>query len=354
MEIFEELFGNRPWIISGPCSAETEEQTLTTARLLAANGIKVFRAGIWKPRTRPGNFEGIGEEGLEWLKTVKRETGMLTSTEVANAKHVWSAIKSGIDIIWIGARTTANPFAMQDIADSLKGCNIPVFVKNPVNPDVELWLGAVERLEAVGLNKIGLIHRGCSSYEKILYRNAPVWQIAMEIRRRRPDLPLICDPSHIAGKREYLQEISQKALDLNFDGLMIEAHVNPDKAWSDAKQQLTPDALKEMLDRLVVRKLNPDVASKESLNELRFKIDQMDSDIIDLLRKRMDVCEKIGEYKKANNMTVFQPSRWDSILNKYIDMAKERNLDEKFVADVFTAIHDASVNVQSKVLNAGN
>jgi chorismate mutase len=354
MEIFEELFGNRPWIISGPCSAETEEQTLTTARLLAANGIKVFRAGIWKPRTRPGNFEGIGEEGLEWLKTVKRETGMLTSTEVANAKHVWSAIKSGIDIIWIGARTTANPFAMQDIADSLKGCNIPVFVKNPVNPDVELWLGAVERLEAVGLNKIGLIHRGCSSYEKILYRNAPVWQIAMEIRRRRPDLPLICDPSHIAGKREYLQEISQKALDLNFDGLMIEAHVNPDKAWSDAKQQLTPDALKEMLGRLVVRKLNPDVASKESLNELRFKIDQMDSDIIDLLRKRMDVCEKIGEYKKANNMTVFQPSRWDSILNKYIDMAKERNLDEKFVADVFTAIHDASVNVQSKVLNAGN
>ena len=228
MKFCEDIFGDKPWIISGPCSAETEEQTLATARQLAANGIKVFRAGIWKPRTRPGNFEGVGEVGLDWLKEVKKETGMLTSTEVANAKHVWSAIKSGIDIIWIGARTTANPFMMQDIAESLKGCNIPVLVKNPVNPDVELWLGAIERLESVGLNKIGLIHRGFSSYEKLLYRNAPGWKIAMEIKRRRPDLPLFCDPSHIAGKREYLFELSQKALDLNLDGLMIESHINPE------------------------------------------------------------------------------------------------------------------------------
>ena len=324
---------------------------METARQLAANGIKVFRAGIWKPRTRPGNFEGVGEIGLEWLQEVKRETGMLTATEVANAKHVWSAIKGGIDIIWIGARTTANPFMMQDIAESLKGCNIPVLVKNPVNPDVELWLGAIERLESVGLNKIGLIHRGFSSYEKLLYRNAPGWKIAMEIKRRRPDLPIFCDPSHIAGKREYLFELSQKALDLNLDGLMIESHINPDKAWSDAKQQLTPEALKEMLNKLVVRAVSPEQASLDSLNELRFQIDQIDSELIDMLRKRMDVCVKIGEYKKSNNMTVYQPTRWDTILNKYSAMARERDLDENFIGQVFTAIHDASVNVQTKVLN---
>ena len=351
MKYFADLFGDKPWIISGPCSAETKEQTLETARQLAANGIKVFRAGIWKPRTRPGNFEGVGEVGLEWLQDVKRETGMLTATEVANAKHVWSAIKGGIDIIWIGARTTANPFMMQDIAESLKGCNIPVLVKNPVNPDVELWLGAIERLESVGLNKIGLIHRGFSSYEKLLYRNAPGWKIAMEIKRRRPDLPIFCDPSHIAGKREYLFELSQKALDLNLDGLMIESHINPDKAWSDAKQQLTPEALKEMLNKLVVRAVSPEQASLDSLNELRFQIDQIDSELIDMLRKRMDVCVKIGEYKKSNNMTVYQPTRWDTILNKYSAMARERDLDENFIGQVFTAIHDASVNVQTKVLN---
>ena len=351
MKYFADFFGDKPWIISGPCSAETKEQTLETARQLAANGIKVFRAGIWKPRTRPGNFEGVGEIGLEWLQEVKRETGMLTATEVANAKHVWSAIKGGIDIIWIGARTTANPFMMQDIAESLKGCNIPVLVKNPVNPDVELWLGAIERLESVGLNKIGLIHRGFSSYEKLLYRNAPGWKIAMEIKRRRPDLPIFCDPSHIAGKREYLFELSQKALDLNLDGLMIESHINPDKAWSDAKQQLTPEALKEMLNKLVVRAVSPEQASLDSLNELRFQIDQIDSELIDMLRKRMDVCVKIGEYKKSNNMTVYQPTRWDTILNKYSAMARERDLDENFIGQVFTAIHDASVNVQTKVLN---
>ena len=354
MKDFDEIFGQKPWIIAGPCSAETEEQTIDTARQLAKNGIKVFRAGIWKPRTRPGNCEGVGAVGLEWMREVKKETGMLISTEVANVKHVWDAIKAGIDILWIGARTTANPFAMQEIADSLRGCNIPVFVKNPVNPDVELWLGAIERLEAAGLTQIGLIHRGFSSYEKILYRNAPIWQVPIEIRRRRPDLPLICDPSHIAGKREYLFEISQKALDLNVDGLMIESHRNPDEAWSDAKQQLTPNDLMKMVDQLVVRKVNPDGISMESLNELRYKIDQIDAELLDTLQKRMGISQKIGEYKKANNMTVLQPSRWDAILNKYVEKGAEKNLDKELITKIFTAIHQASINIQVDVINGKN
>ena len=348
---FKEIFGDKPWIIAGPCSAETLDQTLDTAKQLAANGIKVFRAGIWKPRTRPGNFEGVGEIGLEWLRQVKKETGMFTAVEVANSKHVWDAIRGGVDILWIGARSSANPFVMQEIADGLRGCNIPVLVKNPVNPDVELWLGAIERLEAAGLTNIGVIHRGFSSYEKILYRNAPIWQMPIELRRRRPDLPIICDPSHIAGKREYLKEISQKALDLNVDGLMIESHCNPDKAWSDAKQQLTPDALKQMLSELVVRKVNPENASMETLNELRFKIDQIDNEIISTLKKRMGISEKIGEYKKANNMTVLQQQRWDSLLEKYYKAADENNLDKKMIDTIFKAIHQASINVQSQIVN---
>ena len=348
---FKEIFGDKPWIIAGPCSAETLDQTLDTAKQLAANGIKVFRAGIWKPRTRPGNFEGVGEVGLEWLRQVKRETGMFTAVEVANSKHVWDAIRGGVDILWIGARSSANPFVMQEIADGLRGCNIPVLVKNPVNPDVELWLGAIERLEAAGLTNIGVIHRGFSSYEKILYRNAPIWQMPIELKRRRPDLPVICDPSHIAGKREYLKEISQKALDLNVDGLMIESHCNPDAAWSDAKQQLTPAALKEMLSELVVRKVNPENAPMETLKELRFKIDQIDNEIIATLKKRMGISEKIGEYKKANNMTVLQQQRWDALLEKYYKAADENNLDKKMIDTIFKAIHQASINVQSKIVN---
>ncbi|MBQ3656387.1 MAG: bifunctional 3-deoxy-7-phosphoheptulonate synthase/chorismate mutase type II [Bacteroidales bacterium] len=348
---FKEIFGDKPWIIAGPCSAETLDQTLDTAKQLAANGIKVFRAGIWKPRTRPGNFEGVGEIGLEWLRQVKCETGMYTAVEVANSKHVWDAIRGGVDILWIGARSSANPFVMQEIADGLRGCNIPVLVKNPVNPDVELWLGAIERLEAAGLTNIGVIHRGFSSYEKILYRNAPIWQMPIELKRRRPDLPVICDPSHIAGKREYLKEISQKALDLNVDGLMIESHCNPDAAWSDAKQQLTPAALKEMLSELVVRKVNPENASMETLNELRFKIDAIDNEIIATLKKRMGISEKIGEYKKAAGMTVLQQQRWDSLLEKYYKAAEENNLDTKMIDTIFKAIHQASINVQSKIVN---
>ncbi|MCR5453647.1 MAG: bifunctional 3-deoxy-7-phosphoheptulonate synthase/chorismate mutase type II [Bacteroidales bacterium] len=348
---FKHMFGDRPWIIAGPCSAETLDQTLDTARQLAANGIRVFRAGIWKPRTRPGNFEGVGEVGLEWLKQVKMETGMFTSVEVANAKHVWDAIRGGVDMLWIGARTTANPFTMQEIADSLRGCNIPVLVKNPVNPDVELWIGAIERLEAAGLTQIGVIHRGFSSYEKILYRNAPIWQMPIELKRRRPDLPLICDPSHIAGKREYLKEISQKALDLNVDGLMIESHRNPNEAWSDAKQQLTPADLKQMLSELVVRKVTPENVSMEDLNELRFQIDQIDSDLIALLQKRMGISVKIGEYKKAAGMTILQQQRWDAMLAKYNRIAEENKLEPQMVENIFRAIHQASINVQNKIVN---
>lgn len=345
------LFEKRPLIIAGPCSAETEEQTLETARQLAANGIKVFRAGIWKPRTRPGNFEGIGTVGLPWMKRVKEETGMLTSTEVANTHHVEEAINAGIDIIWIGARTSANPFAMQEIADCLKGVEIPVLVKNPVNPDVDLWIGAVERLQDAGISQIGLIHRGFSSYEKILYRNAPLWQIPIEMKRRRPDLHLICDPSHIAGKREYLFEIAQKALDLNVDGLMIESHINPDKAWSDAKQQLTPAALKEMLGNLVIREIAPEGISPKLLDELRAKIDVIDDLLIDLLKKRMKISEGIGHYKKENKMAVLQPSRWDSLLNKYMMMAGENSLSRELITKIFQAIHQESINIQDKIIN---
>ena len=348
---FKEIFGDKPWIIAGPCSAETLEQTLDTAKQLAQNGIKVFRAGIWKPRTRPGNFEGVGEIGLDWLRQVKRETGMYTAVEVANSKHVWDAIRGGVDILWIGARSSANPFVMQEIADGLRGCNIPVLVKNPVNPDVELWLGAIERLEAAGLTNIGVIHRGFSSYEKILYRNAPIWQMPIELKRRRPDLPLICDPSHIAGKREYLKEISQKALDLNVDGLMIESHCNPDAAWSDAKQQLTPNALKQMLSELVVRKVNPENVSLDTLNELRFQIDQIDSEIIEILKKRMGISVKIGEYKKAAGMTVLQQQRWDSMMEKYHKIALDNGLDPNTVENIFKQIHQASINIQSNIVN---
>lgn len=341
----------KPLIIAGPCSAETEEQVMTTARALKKNGITIFRAGIWKPRTRPGAFEGIGSIGLDWLQSVKKETGMLVSTEVANVKHVYEALRAGIDILWIGARTTANPFAIQEIADALKGVDIPVFVKNPVNPDAELWLGAIERLNKAGLNKIGAIHRGFSSYEQTIYRNFPHWQIAIDLKRRLPSVPLICDPSHISGKRELLQSVSQKAMDLNFDGLMIESHNDPDNAWSDAKQQITPESLDVLLESLIVREVQPEGISLNTLEDLRFKIDKVDNNLLDMLQKRMKMAEDIGHYKKLNNMTILQQTRWEDILEKNISKGEKRDLSSDFIVKLFKAIHQESINKQTNIMN---
>ena len=303
----------RPLIIAGPCSAETEEQVMETAKMLAERGIKIFRAGIWKPRTKPGGFEGIGVEGLPWLKAVKKETGMLVATEVATAKHVYEALKAGIDILWIGARTTANPFAVQEIADALKGADVPVLVKNPVNPDLELWIGALERINGAGLKRIGAIHRGFSSYDKKLYRNLPQWHIPIELRRRIPSLPILCDPSHIGGKRELVAPLSQQAMDLGFDGLIVESHCNPDCAWSDAKQQVTPDVLDYILNLLVIRK---ETQTTENLSELRKQIDECDNNLIEELAKRMRIAREIGTYKKEHDMTILQTGRYNEILDK--------------------------------------
>lgn len=341
----------KPLFISGPCSAESEEQLVNTAKELKNTGIQIFRAGVWKPRTRANTFEGVGSLGLEWLKTVKQETGLLTSTEVAQVKHVYEALKAGIDIIWIGARTSANPFAMQEIADSLRGVNIPVFVKNPINPDLELWIGAIERLNQVGIDKIGAIHRGFSTYEQSLFRNIPKWQIPIDLKRRLPNLPLICDPSHIGGRRSLIQNLSQKALDLNFDGLMIEVHPNPDKAWSDAKQQITPEVFGDMLKNLVFREMRPKDVSLDELEDLRYKIDIYDQELIKLMGKRMEEVEAIGRYKKENNMTVLQSKRWDHLLDKNIKKGEEAQLSPEIIATVFKAIHQESINKQTRILN---
>lgn len=345
-----ELF-TKPIIMAGPCSAESEEQVLCTAVSLAEMGIKIFRAGIWKPRTRPNAFEGVGSVGLQWLQTVKKETGMLISTEVANVKHVYEALKYGIDIIWIGARTSANPFAVQDIADSLRGVNIPVMVKNPVNPDVDLWIGAIERINNAGIKRIAAIHRGFSSYDKTLYRNIPQWQVPIELRRRIPNMPIITDPSHICGNREFLYDISQKAMDLNFDGLIIETHCNPDKALSDAQQQVTPDGLKTIIDKLVLR--DPDVNEELMLTmaELRDQIDKLDDRMINLLEERMQVSEKIGNHKKDNNITILQTKRWDDMLKNRLLLGKRKGLSEEFMIKLFRSIHQESINHQTKVMN---
>lgn len=341
----------RPILIAGPCSAESEEQVLATARELAANGVKIFRAGIWKPRTRPNAFEGVGSEGLRWMKKVKEETGMLTSTEVANVKHVYEALKNGIDILWIGARTSANPFAVQDIADSLRGVDIPVLVKNPVNPDAELWIGALERLNNSGITKLGAIHRGFSIYDKTLFRNDPQWQIPIELKRRIPNLPMITDPSHICGNRQLIYDVSQKAMDLNFDGLIIETHITPDKALSDAKQQITPAALKEIMGRLILREPGADFQVELSLAELREQIDKLDDKLINLFEKRMKVVEEIGRHKKDNNLTILQSKRWDDILNKRVNLGLRKGLSEEFILKVFRAIHQESINHQTVIMN---
>lgn len=342
----------RPVVIAGPCSAETADQVLETARGLKEIGVEIFRAGIWKPRTRPNSFEGVGSVGLEWLKLVKSEVGLLTATEVANVKHVYEALRAGVDILWVGARTSANPFAMQEVADALKGVDIPVLVKNPVNPDVELWIGAVERILNAGLTKVGAIHRGFSSFEKTRYRNVPQWQLPIEFRRRMPEIPMICDPSHISGCTELLQEVSQKALDLNFDGLIIESHRNPKEAWSDAKQQLTPADLGKLLNSLVLRDVELTPSQLESLDDLRLKIDKYDADLLKTLGNRMKIAEQIGQYKKEHNITILQPTRWDSIINKMVEKGAEYNLSADFLSKVFKAIHQESINKQSEIMNA--
>lgn len=338
----------RPFVIAGPCSAETEEQVMETAKQLAADGIKVMRAGIWKPRTKPGGFEGIGSEGLAWLKRVKKETGMYVSTEVATQKHVYEALKYGVDLLWIGARTTANPFAVQEIAEALQGVDIPVLVKNPVNPDLELWIGALERLSNVGLTKLGAIHRGFSSFDKKIYRNLPQWHIPIELKRRYPDLPIICDPSHIGGKRDLIQPLSQQAMDLNFEGLIIETHCNPDCAWSDASQQVTPERLKEILGALIIREGKQ---TTEDLSALRRQIDEADDQLLELIAKRMRVSKEIGTFKKEHNMTIVQTDRYDEILTKRIAQATEMGMNPEFMRVILEAIHEESVRVQLDILN---
>ncbi len=339
----------RPVVIAGPCSAETEEQVMNTATQLAAKGIKIFRAGIWKPRTKPGSFEGIGSEGLKWMRRVKQETGMYTSTEVATAQHVYEALKYGIDVLWIGARTTANPFAVQEIADALKGVDIPVLIKNPVNPDLELWIGALLRINGAGLKRIGVIHRGFSTYDKKIYRNTPQWQIPIELKRRFPDLPMICDPSHIGGRRDLIYPLSQQAMDLRFDGLIIESHCNPDDAWSDASQQVTPDSLiDDVLNRLVIREA---VQSTESLEDLRHQIDEIDEQLFEIIAKRMRVSKEIGTYKKEHNITVLQSKRYQDIITERVKIGEKLGLSPNFTKAFIDAIHEESVRVQMDIMN---
>lgn len=338
----------RPFIIAGPCSAETEEQVMTTANELAMKGCHIFRAGVWKPRTKPGGFEGNGEMALPWLKRVKEETGMLVSTEVATPEHVELALKYGLDILWVGARTSANPFAMQALADSLKGVDIPVFVKNPVNPDLELWIGAMERLNQAGIKRLAAIHRGFSSYDKKMYRNLPMWQIPIELHRRIPELPIINDPSHIGGRRELIAPLSQQAMDLGFDGLIIESHCDPDKAWSDAKQQITPDVLDYILGLLVIRS---ETNTTEGISMLRKQIDELDNQVMELLSKRMRVCREIGQYKKEHNLTVLQSARYSEILEKRGAQGALCGMSPEFVAKVFEGIHEESVRQQIEIIN---
>ena len=338
----------RPIVIAGPCSAETEEQVLATAHGIAAQKIKLFRSGIWKPRTKPGGFEGVGTPGFDWLKRVQQETGMYVATEVANKEHVVEALHAGIDILWIGARTSVNPFAVQEIADALRGADVPVLVKNPINPDLELWIGAIERLYNAGLRRIGAIHRGFSSYGRKTYRNPPMWHIPIELCRRIPSLPIFCDPSHIAGNRESIALLCQQAMDLQFDGLMIETHCQPDTAWSDAAQQITPETLAHLLSRLVIRDAD---RPSQFFSELRWQIDQIDETILELLARRMHVSAEMGEYKKKNNMPALQTMRYSEIIEHCTEFGKTLNLNAEFVQEVIKEIHEESVRKQMEVMN---
>lgn len=344
----ENINMQRPLVIAGPCSVETEEQLMCTARQLAKNGIQILRGGIWKPRTKPGGFEGVGETGLAWMQEARKETGMKISTEVATPEHIEAALKAEVDILWIGARTSANPFAMQAIADALQGVDIPVFVKNPVNPDLELWIGAMQRLSNAGINQLAAIHRGFSAYDNKIYRNVPQWHIPIELRRRYPNLPIFCDPSHIGGRRELVAPLCQQAMDLGFDGLIVESHCDPDAAWSDASQQITPEVLTYIMNLLVIRS---ETQSTENLNELRHQIDEFDNNFIEMLANRMRVCREIGVFKKEHAMTVLQTGRYNEILDKRGAQGALCGMSEKFIKTVFEAIHEESVRQQLEIIN---
>lgn len=341
-----------PMVIAGPCSAESEEQVLETARGLASFGIHMFRAGIWKPRTHPGCFEGVGKRGLKWLQKVQQECGMFVCTEVAGKDHVEACLKHGIDMLWIGARTTANPFLVQEIADALQGTDIPVLVKNPINPDLDLWIGALERLSRAGIRKMGVVHRGFSAMRSIPYRNNPGWRIAIELRSRYPELPFFADPSHMGGDRRYILELSQRAMDLGLDGLMIETHCHPECALSDARQQLTPEELRVMLgDRIVVREADSQEADyRKNIGQLRARIDVIDENLIALLKARMEISRMIGQYKKEHNIAILQLTRWDELIEDMIRKGCNEGMEERFLRAVFNDIHEESVRVQNEVL----
>jgi chorismate mutase len=353
-ETVQQVWKKRPLIISGPCSAETEEQVLETATRLAKTGkVDMLRAGIWKPRTRPGSFEGIGTKGLPWMQQAKKITGLPVTVEVATAKQVEDALTFDVDVLWIGARTTVNPFSVQDVADALRGVDVPVLIKNPINPDLELWTGAVERVAKAGIKQIGLIHRGFSSYGNTEYRNAPMWHLAIEMKRRNPELLMINDPSHISGRRDILLDVAQKAIDLDMDGLIIESHIDPDKAWSDAKQQITPEKLGEMIGSIVWRK--EDINSEEyhaALEKLRQQINHLDDELMQILSQRMSIAEKIGEYKKNNSITILQTNRWNEILERAFQKGEKLNLSKEFITKYFDAVHMESINHQNKIMNS--
>jgi chorismate mutase len=353
IEIVQQVWNKRPLIISGPCSAETEEQVLETAKQLATTGkVDLLRAGIWKPRTRPGSFEGIGEIGLPWLNKAKKQTGLPVTVEVATAQQVELALQHGIDVLWIGARTTVNPFSIQEVAEALKGADVPVLIKNPINPDLELWIGALERVIKAGVKQVGLIHRGFSTYGNTEYRNAPMWHLAVEMKLRFPEIMMINDPSHICGRRDILLDVAQKAIDLDFDGLMIESHIDPDKAWSDAKQQVTPERLNEILSNIIWRKEN--TSSEEfhaALEKLRQQINQLDDELIEILGQRMKIADLIGKYKKENNITILQTSRWNEIIQRAFQKAELLGLSKEFITQYFDAVHMESISHQKKIMD---
>lgn len=346
--------GNKPYTILGPCSAETRDQVMKTADMMNEQGLKpdLFRAGIWKPRTRPNSFEGVGKEGLKWMQDVRDKYGWKLATEVANTGHVFDALKAQIDVLWLGARTTVNPFSVQEVADALEGVDIPVLVKNPINPDLKLWMGGIERIYQAGITRLGVIHRGFSKFGSKTYRNSPNWQIPIDLKNEFPDIQIICDASHICGNRELLYPVSQMAMDMDFDGILLETHCNPDEAWSDAEQQVTPDVLKrDILDRLVVRNnkiSSPEIA--EDINDLRQSIDTLDKELLEVLSNRMKLAEQIGIYKKNNNIQIYQPDRWNDILEKMKKTAEPYNLSEEFLAQVLKAIHQESINRQENIM----